>query len=610
MKTFWRILAFAPPFVSYGPAYLLTSLLGVIFGAVNLALLIPLLQVLFDTGGPTGPALAQPPTFVLGTTYFQDLFNYYFGQVVSQYGKFAALQYVCAVLIGSVFLANLFLYWSQRIMNRLCQDLVRNVRRQLFDHLLYLHLGYFAGERKGDLMARATNDVLEIEYTAIIVLKSVLKEPLTILVLFGMLFYISAELTLFALFFLPISGGVIALVTRRLRKEGRQRQDTLGQLLNMVDEALGGLKVINAFNARQYIRQKFDKKNTEYRDVTKGLENRRDLASPLSQLMGVMVVAGILLYGGNLVLGGNGSLDGASFITYIAVFTQILTPAKALAAMYTGMSRSVAPIERVLEVLHAPSRIVDQAGAGHIAELRQGIQIDNVWFAYDGKPVLKGIDLTVGKGQVVALVGASGGGKSTLADLIPRFHDPTAGSIRLDGTDLRELRLESVRALMGIVTQEPILFNDTVFNNIAFGIEGAREEDVVRAAMIAHAHGFIAQLEHGYQTNIGDRGSRLSGGQRQRLSIARAVLKNPAILILDEATSALDSESEHLVQDAIAHLMQNRTSLVIAHRLSTIQHADQIVVIHEGQVVEQGTHEQLLAAGGAYSKMVGLQSVA
>jgi subfamily B ATP-binding cassette protein MsbA len=610
MKTFWRILAFAPPFVSYGPAYLLTSLLAVVFGAVNLALLIPLLNVLFDNGAPSGPLVAQLPTFEPRLSYFEALFNYYFAQVVNQYGKFAALQYVCVVLIGSVFLANLFLYWSQRIMNRLCQDLVRNVRRQLFDHLLYLHLGYFAGERKGDLMARATNDVQEIEYTVIIVLKSILKEPLTIVVFFGMLFYISAELTLFALFFLPISGGLIALVTKRLRKEGRERQDTMGQLLNIVDETLGGLKVINAFNARQYIQRKFAQKNSEYRNVTKGLENKRDLASPLSQLLGVMVVAGILLYGGNLVLAGQGELDGASFITYIAVFTQILTPAKSIATMYSAVSRGVAPIERVLEVLHAPSRIVDQPGAGHLAELREGIVIDNVWFAYDGKPVLKGIDLTVGKGQVVALVGPSGGGKSTLADLIPRFHDPTAGSIRLDGTDLRELRLESVRGLMGIVTQEPILFNDTVFNNIAFGIEGAREEDVVRAAMIAHAHGFIAQLEHGYQTNIGDRGSRLSGGQRQRLSIARAVLKNPAILILDEATSALDSESEHLVQDAIAHLMQNRTSLVIAHRLSTIQHADKIVVIQEGQVVEQGTHEQLLAAGGAYSKMVGLQSVA
>ncbi len=608
MKTFWRILAYLPPLVSFAPQYILTSILAVTFGAVNIALLIPLLNVLFENESSQVKILSLP-TFQLTITYFKELFNYYFAQIVSQYGKFSALQYVCGVLVTSVFLANLFFYWSQRIMNRLCQDLVRNVRRQLFDHLLYMHLGYFAGERKGDLIARATNDVQDIEYTAISVLKSVLKEPLTIMVYFFMLFYISAELTLFSLVFLPVSGGIIAEVTKRLRKEGRSRQDMLGTILNIVDETLGGLKVINAFNAREYIQQKFAEKSNQYRNVTKGLENKRDLASPLSQMLGVMVVAGILLYGGNLVLSGDGSLSGASFITYIAVFTQILTPAKAIAVMASSLSRGVASMERVLEVLDTPSRVTDQPGAKEVTELRTGVEFDNVWFAYQDKPVLKGISLIVPKGQTVALVGTSGGGKSTLADLVPRFHDPTQGRIMIDGQDIRQLSLLSLRQLLGIVTQDPVLFNDTVFNNIAFGLTNIKEEDVVNAAKIAHAHGFISQMVDGYQTNIGDRGSRLSGGQRQRLSIARAVLKNPAILILDEATSALDSESEHLVQDALEHLRQNRTALVIAHRLSTIQNADLIVVIQEGEIVEQGNHDQLVATGGVYSKMIGLQTI-
>ncbi len=606
MKTFWRIMAFAPPFWSYGPLYLLTGALAVVFGAVNIALLIPLLNVLFDTA-PPAPVATLPP-FALSVDYGKQVFSHYFNQVVAQHGKFAALQFVCAVLVGSVLLANVFTYWSQRIMNRTCQDLVRNLRGRLYDHLLYMHLGYFSTERKGDLMARVTNDVQEIEYTAITVLKSAFREPLTILVFFGMLFYISVELTVFTILFLPISGGLIAYISKQLRKEGRERQSVIGNLLNLVEETLGGLKIINAFNARAYFQERFQQRNTEYRNTTKGLENKRDLASPVSQVMGVLVVAGILLYGGSLVL-GSGQLAAADFIAYVTVFTQILTPAKALTVTSSTLNRGVASMERVLEVLATPPVIRNLPGAKPVAAFHEHLVFDQVGFSYGDQPVLRNLNLTVRKGQTIALVGPSGGGKTTLADLVPRFYDPTQGRILLDGQPLPSLDLDQLRGLMGIVTQDPVLFNDTVFNNIAFGLPHVGQAEVERAARIAHAHEFIMTLENGYQTNVGDRGSRLSGGQRQRLSIARAVLKNPPLLILDEATSALDSESERLVQAALEQLMQGRTSLVIAHRLSTIQNADLIVVLQQGQIVEQGTHAQLLAQGGLYTKLSQLQAV-
>jgi subfamily B ATP-binding cassette protein MsbA len=610
MKTFFRIFNYAERLSFFLPQYVIFTFLAVIFSAFNLALLIPLMRVLFGQLDETlESAGATPPEFSLDLIdWLTESFQYHFANVIIENGRENALLFVCFVVVISVFLANIFRYFAALIASYIRLDTVKNLRMHIFDRISALHIGYFNTERKGDMISRITNDVNEVEVSILSGFKVFFKEPLTIIVFFLMLFKISFELTIFTLTVLPISGGIMAEIIKRLKKRARQSQESLGRIVNILDETLGGMRVVKAFNARRYVVKKVDEETDFYRHVNLSYSRKRELASPLSEALGVTIVAIILFYGGSLVLNDQSDLDPSAFIAYLAVFSQIISPAKTFSTGITGLQKGLVSAERIFAVIDLQPTIKDKPGAVKIKEFKHKIVFDNVHFSYATEPVLKNIKLEIPKGKMVALVGPSGGGKSTLADLLPRFYDPLQGKVTIDGMDLRDIDLFSLRALMGIVTQESILFNDTISNNIAFGIENVDRESVIKAAKIANAHDFIVELENGYDTSIGERGSKLSGGQRQRISIARAVLKNPSILILDEATSALDSESEKLVQEALQNLMQNRTALVIAHRLSTIQHADEIVVIQNGEIFERGTHEELLIREGMYKKLQSIQN--
>ncbi|MCC2546189.1 ABC transporter ATP-binding protein/permease [Hymenobacter sp. BT175] len=609
MKTYLRLLQYARPYADFLPLYLLYTVLGIFFSIGNLALLIPLLNVLFDENGTVQvQAPAQLPSFALTLDYITNTFNYYFAQVLAERGKQGALSFVCLVLVASVFLSNLFRYLSLRLIARIRARVISNLRRDLYHRVIQLPLGYFASERKGDLMSRFTNDVQEVEISVVNTLTGVVRDPLYIFAYFAVLFYMSVKLTLFTLILLPVSGAIIASLAKRLRRQAETSQTTLGSMLSVIDETLGGIRVIKAFNAQQYIKGKFEDQNSLYARTSRAIDNTRDLASPFSEFAGVLVVAGLLYFGGMLILSGTSDLKGASFVTYIVLFSQVLVPAKALSSAFGNIQRGLVAGERALSIIDTEPTIRDKPDARVLPPFHHQIELRNLQFSYGDQPVLQDINLIIPKGKTVALVGPSGGGKSTLADLLPRFYDPTGGQLLIDGVEVRDCTIHSVRDQMGIVTQESILFNDTIFNNIRFNTE-ATEAEVIEAARIANAHEFIVQSPDGYQTVIGDRGSRLSGGQRQRLSIARAILRNPPILILDEATSALDTESEKLVQEALTRLMQNRTSLVIAHRLSTVQHADEIIVLQQGRIVERGTHEELQRReGGLYQRLSMMQT--
>ncbi|OKL41219.1 ABC transporter ATP-binding protein [Pontibacter flavimaris] len=609
MKTYLRILQFAKPYSRFVPLYTLYTFLGIIFGLFNFTLLIPLLDVLFGKVGQEQvmAMVATKPEFALNLEFFKDFFYYHFGHVILDQGRQGALMFVCIIIIVSVFLANLFRYLAFRIVGALRAHVVRNMRRSVYQRVTELHLGYFSNERKGDLMTRMTVDIQEVESSVVSTLTVVIREPVSIIAFFILLFNMSVELTLFSLILLPLSGGIIAGISKRLKRKAKEGQNSLSFILTIIDETLSGMRVVKAFNAEPFILGKFQDQNNRYARIQRSIANKRDLASPLSEFLGVSVVAGLLLYGGTMVLNNESDLSASEFITYIILFSQVLVPAKAMSSAFSNIQRGLVSGDRVLQVIDTKPQIVNKPNAKVLPAFRNEIEFRDVAFAYGNKPVLQDINFRIQKGKTVALVGPSGGGKSTLADLVPRFYDPTSGAILIDGHDIRDYTMESVRAQMGVVTQESILFNDTIFNNIAFNKTDATEEEVIAAAKIANAHEFIINADNGYQTVIGDRGGKLSGGQRQRLSIARAILQNPPILILDEATSALDTESEKLVQEALTNLMKNRTSIVIAHRLSTIQHADEILVLQQGRIVERGTHEELLEHSGLYAKLTQMQ---
>ncbi len=606
MKIFLRILSYANRLRIRLPLFFMYSILGIVFGAFNIVLVIPMLNVLFDKSGATAvvPAL---PDFSLSTTYVTGVFNHYFLGIVHDHGKLKALLFVCGLIVGCVIFANVFRYLERIIATKIRVDLVRNLRLAIFRNVSMLHIGFFNSERKGDLISRFTNDVYEVETAVMSSLKAVLKEPITIAVYFFVLFTISPKLTLFTLLVLPITGGVLAEIIKRLKKQATASQESLGRIVNILDEAFGGMRVIKAFNARNFIIKKVEVESAYYREVTKSMSYKNELASPISEILGVIIIAGIIFFGGNMVLTEESALKPEVFIGFLAVFSMIIQPAKNFSGGITSLQRGTASAKRIFDITDLEPAIRDKPNAEVLSGFNHSIEFKNVSFAYETDQVLRNVNLIIPKGKTLALVGPSGGGKSTLADLVPRFYDPGEGEVCIDGKSLKDYNLESIRKHMGVVTQESILFNDTIFNNIAFGKEGVNEGAVIEAARIANAHDFIMQTEHGYQTLIGERGSKLSGGQRQRISIARAVLKNPPILILDEATSALDSESEKLVQEALFNLMKNRTSVVIAHRLSTIQHADEIVVVQEGQIAERGTHEELLEKRGTYWKLSTIQ---
>ncbi len=605
MNIFFRILSYAnrlPRRLSFFFGY---SILGIIFGAFNIVLVMPMLNVLFKQ--KTVTKIPSIPEFEFSTNYVVGLFNHYFGKIVLNYGSVNSLLFVCALILVCVILANIFRYLERVMATKIKVDLVKNMRMEIFKKVTQLHIGYFNNERKGDLISRFTNDVNEVEGAVMNSLKAVLKEPITIVVYFFVLFSISPKLTLFTLLVLPLTGGVLAEIIKRLKRQATESQESLGRILNILDETFTGMRVIKAFNARDFVIDRIEKESANYRKVSKSMAYKNELASPVSEILGVLIISGIIFFGGNMVLSNDSSLEPAAFMTFLAVFSMIIQPAKNFSNGITSLQRGTASAARIFSLIDQQPLIKSKVGAITLNTFQSKIEFQNVSFAYDTDHVLRNIDLVVEKGKTIALVGPSGGGKSTLADLVPRFYDPTEGEVKIDGISLRDYELDSVRKHIGVVTQESILFNDTIFNNIAFGMPNINEEQVIQAAKIANAHEFIMQSENGYQTKIGERGSKLSGGQRQRLSIARAVLKNPSILILDEATSALDSESEKLVQEALFNLMKNRTSIVIAHRLSTIQHADEIIVIQEGRIAERGSHEQLSMQNGLYRKLVDIQ---
>ncbi|MEQ8417984.1 MAG: ABC transporter ATP-binding protein [Imperialibacter sp.] len=609
MKTYFRLLSFARPFGKFIPTYILVTILQVAFSLVNFAVLIPLLEILFDQIEPEKlENLKRLPEFTISVDYFKSLFYYHFSGFIETAGKSGALKFVCAVIVVSVFLSNLFRYLSAVMLAKIRALVIKNLRSLVYERILAFPVSFFTERRKGDITSRVTNDVQEVEHSVVSTLKVLFKEPAMIIGYFAVLFSMSVELTLYTMLLLPISGGLIAGIARRLKKRAHQSQQALGNINNILDESIGGIRIIKAFTATKFVFQKFIKEVQYYARKNVSIARRYEMAGPISEFLGVSVVAGLLLVGGNLILEDNSTLTPSEFLAFLIIFSQILPPAKAMSASFSNIQRGLAAGERIFEVIDTHSAITDAQNSTVLPSFSTSIEFKNVSFAYEKELVLKNINLSIPKGKTVALVGPSGGGKSTLSDLIPRFYDPNEGEVCIDGKPLTSYTMDSIRKQMGIVTQESILFNDTVLNNIAFGVADADEEKVIAAAKIANAHEFIAEMPEGYYTEIGDRGVKLSGGQRQRLSIARAIFKNPPILILDEATSALDSESEKLVQEALTNLMKNRTSVVIAHRLSTIQNADLIVVLQNGEIAEQGTHNELIARAGLYSRLIEMQS--
>ncbi|WP_026967785.1 ABC transporter ATP-binding protein [Algoriphagus terrigena] len=603
MKTYFRLLAFAKPIEKFAIPYLIFTVLGVIFNTLNLALLAPLLSTLFNSGEGAEAVATKPENW---TDVFGYL-NYYALQANQEFGTLGALKAVCAVIILSVLLGNLFRYFSERVMENMRIHTLLNLRKRVFENVMNLHVGYFSNQRKGDIIAKISSDVQVVQYSVTATLQVVLKEPLQLIAYIFMLFAISYKLTVFSLLVIPVSAFFIAKIVKRLKTQAAQAQHLYGVMISYLDEALSGIKIIKAFNATELIKDKFHNENVKYSQLGKKMAKRQQLSAPVSEFLGVTMVTGIVLYGGSLIINNQSELSPSDFIAYIALFSQVMRPAKALTNSFSTIHSGLAAGERVLELIDEKPDIEDVPNATALGTFKDKIEIKNLSFSYPGRPVLDRINLTIPKGKTVALVGPSGGGKSTLMDLLPRFIEPQQGDILIDGHDIRKVTMDSLRGMMGLVNQESILFNDTIFNNIAFGNPAASQREVEEAAKIANAHEFIMQMEDGYQSNMGDRGLKLSGGQKQRICIARAVLKNPPIMLLDEATSALDTESEKLVQEALTNLMKNRTSLVIAHRLSTIQNADIIVVLEAGRIIEQGNHQELIAREGLYCKLVNMQ---
>ena len=603
MKSFWRLLGYLRSYRLLVALNIGSNILTALFTAVAIPLLQPFLELLFDR---KALVLNPPQGSLFSPANIQAWFNYNVSRFIAEEGKEAALVYVCIWIVGVFFFKNLFRYLSLFFMAPVRNGVIRDLRRQVFDKLLLLPLSYFSEERKGDLMSRITSDVQEVEWSILNVLEAIFREPLIIGGALGIMLYISPQLTLFVFVLLLFTGFVIGGIGRRLKRSSMNVQDRLGALVSVIEEALSGLRIIKGFNAEGYQREKFGQENEKYRYLLTRLLWRRDLSSPLSEFLGIGVVAVLLWFGSRLVF--SGQMNAETFLTFIFAFYNVIEPAKKLSRAVYDIQKGVAAMQRVEMLLDAPIDIKDSNKPIEINNFETAIEYRNVGFYYRNpeEAVLHDICLQIPKGRIVALVGASGAGKSSLADLLPRFYDVRSGGIYIDGIDIREISLHSLRNLMGIVTQEPMLFHDTIYNNIVFGMEGVTQDEVENAAKIAYAHDFIMTTENGYQTNIGDRGLKLSGGQRQRLTIARAILKNPPILILDEATSALDAESEKWVQQALDVLMKNRTTIVIAHRLSTIRHADEIVVLQQGRVVQRGRHEELMQENGPYRKFAGL----
>jgi subfamily B ATP-binding cassette protein MsbA len=600
------------PFGRFLVPFFLLTLAANFFNVFQFTLIIPLLNFLFKSdSGLDAAKYSTAPSFEMSKDFFIDYFNYTLFQLKNN-NPLYALYFIAAVVVIAVLCTNLFTYFANRKMVKARTLLVKNIREAIYEKVNHLHIGYFTKEHKGDLISRMNSDVYEIEAVASSAIDVIFKQPYLIIAYFIALFLISTKLTLFTLIIIPVSALGIAFVTKRLKKEAQETQLSAGRMLTMIDETLMGMRIIRSFNATRFVISRFRAENDHYRKTILKSFAKKELAPAFSEVSGVAVVTAILIYGGSMILQNkNGAeLSPGAFIAFLAIFSQVIRPAKAMVVAFANIQRGQAAGERILQVIDTPVEVEDYPDAKELKAFNNKIEFKNIRFGYSDTIILEDISFVLPKGNTVALIGPSGVGKSTLADLLPRFYDVKGGAITIDGTDIRAYKMESLRSHMSFVTQDTMLFNDTIFNNIALGKPDASLEDVMAAAKIANAHDFIINTEKGYYTNIGDRGVRLSGGQRQRLSIARAVFKNPEILILDEATSALDTESEKLVQEALANLMKGRTTLVIAHRLSTIQDADEILVLQDGQIIERGKHVDLIEReDGIYKKLTILQKV-
>lgn len=605
MHTYWRLLGFARPIRKYAIPYFFYTLFYTIFYTFTFTLIQPILQTLF-AGDSAAPHVTSFPKFAFDTSFLQGAISYLIYKVFgADYDTMDVLIFLSIFVILTSLLSNLFRYLGQRTMEAMRVRALQRLRNDVFNNVMKLHAGYFSNERKGDIISKISSDVQVVQFCITNTLLVAFRDPFQIIGFMIALVVASWQLTIFSILFLPIVALVIGSIVKRLRKSATQVQERFADMVSLMDESLSGIKVLKGYNAVDYTVGKFRKINALFSRISLSMAWRQQLASPVSEFLGIAAAAVLMIYGGSLVLSGD--LKASTFIMYLAIFTQITRPLRSFTDAFANINQGIAAGERVLALLDEKSEINDAPDAVEMTGLKHEIEFRDVRFSYDNKEVIRGVSFKIKKGETVALVGPSGGGKSTLSDLIPRFYDVQSGQILIDGIDIRKYTLESLRRYMGLVSQETILFNDTIENNLRLGKQDATEDEVRQAAIVANADAFIRETEHGYQTNIGDRGMKLSGGQRQRLSIARAVLKNPEILILDEATSALDTESEKLVQNALDALLQGRTSLVIAHRLSTIYNADRIIVIDHGQIVEQGTHRELMALRGVYARLIEMQ---
>ena len=606
MNTYWRLLGFAKPIEKYAIPYFFYTLFYTIFYTFTFMLIMPLLNTLFVEDQLLEPVTALP-SFALNTDYFRSLVNFLIYRVFgTDYSKMDVLIFLSVFIILMSFLSNLFRYLGQRVMETMRVRSLQRLRNRVYDNVMGLHVGYFNNERKGDIISKISSDVQVVQFCITNTLLVAFRDPFMIVGFLIALVMISWKLTIFSVIFLPVVALVIGSIVKRLRKSATAAQERFADMVSLMDESLTGIKILKGYNATDYIRNKFHDINGLFSRISLSMARRQQLASPTSEFLGISAAAVLMVYGGSLVLSGD--LEASAFVAYLSIFTQITRPLRSFTDSFANINQGIAAGERVLALLDEKSKITNAPDAVRMTGLHDEIEFRDVRFSYDNKEVICGVNFKIRKGETVALVGPSGGGKSTLSDLIPRFYDIQGGAILIDGVDIRQYDIESLREYMGVVSQETILFNDTIANNLRLGKQDATDEEIRQAAVVANAHNFIMETEHGYQTNIGDRGMKLSGGQRQRLSIARAVLKNPEILILDEATSALDTESEKLVQEALNALLKGRTSLVIAHRLSTIHNADKIIVVDHGRIAEQGTHAELMARGGIYAKLIELQS--
>jgi ABC-type multidrug transport system fused ATPase/permease subunit len=604
MNTYRQIAQYIKPYKGLVAANVILNLLAIVFSVLSLTMMVPFLQMLFGTQ----PITTNLPAFNWSLMWFKAAFDYKMGQLIAAGGQNTALFWVCVIIIVVFLLKNLFLYLASLKMANLHCSVLRDVRQKLFEKVLRLPLSYFTNERKGDLITRFTNDVQEIQIGAMSLVEAATRDPIAIIANLSLMLFISPSLTGFVLVILPLTGLIIGRIGKNLRKRSEQAQNQLGFLLSIVEEALSGLRIIKGFGASEAQTNRYSEQNQLQYKLLRKILKRRNLASPLTEFLSICVVALTLYVGGRMVLSGNSSLSAEQFILFVVIFSQILPPAKGLISAYYQLQKGAASLQRIQAVIKAPEPIVEQQKGIVLPAFTREISFNNVSFSYgSNQPAVKNINFTLKKGQTIAIVGESGAGKTTIIDLLMRFYDVTEGQILIDGIDLRELSLPEWRQLTGMVSQEPVLFNDTVHFNISLGNSKATRSEVIEAAKIAHAHEFIKQLPNNYDTTIGERGGKLSGGEKQRLTIARALLRNPSILLLDEATSALDAQNERLIQAALQNLLNDRTALVIAHRLATVQHAHLILVMEHGQIIERGTHAELLALNGQYAKMVRLQ---